>query len=148
MGIVVTFNATNFQAMFPQFNTVSDAILTNFVLPFAQQIVRNDGGGPVSDAVSQANLLNLAVAHICALLWGVNGQAPTPLVGRLTNATQGSVSLATEFTGYQNDAWYNQTPWGAMLVRMMRPFVSAKYYPPYRGRRYPYVGYTTGTWPL
>jgi hypothetical protein len=113
MGVRVTFNYATWSQMFPMFSTLTPDQVTGMALPLAEQYCRNDGGGPVTTAATQTNLLNLMVAHICQLLFGVNGQKPSPLVGRISDATQGSVSVRADFPQTVNSAWYNQTPFGA-----------------------------------
>ncbi len=132
MGVVVVFDPVAFQAMFPQFSSLTTDQLTTMILPLAEQYCRNDGGGPVSTAATQTNLLNLAVAHIAALFYGVNGQSPSALVGRITNASEGSVSVSTDFPMTANSAWFMQTPFGAAFWQAMAPYRTMRYIP---GRR-------------
>ncbi len=128
MGVQVTFSAPQFFQLFPQFqSSVSDLQLTNVILPLAEQYVRNDGGGPVESVQSQTNLLNLAVAHICQLFYGANGQTPSALVGRISDATQGSVSVSVDMPEVPGAAWYMQTPFGAALWQAMAPYRTARY---------------------
>lgn len=129
MGIVVTFDFAGWQALFPQFSTLTETQVVTLVLPLAEQYCRNDGGGPVSTAATQTNLLNLMVAHICALLFGVNGQPPSPLVGRISNATEGSVSVAVDFPQTPNSVWYNQTQFGAMFWAATAIYRTMRYMP-------------------
>ncbi len=132
MGVVVVFDPVAFKAMFPQFASLTSTQLTTMILPLAEQYCRNDGGGPVSTAATQTNLLNLAVAHIAALFYGVNGQSPSALVGRITSASEGSVSVSTDFPMTANSAWFMQTPFGAAFWQAMAPYRTMRYIP---GRR-------------
>lgn len=129
MGVRVTFNYTAWAAMFPMFGTLTQPQVVGMALPLAEQYCRNDGGGPVSTAATQTNLLNLMVAHICQLIFGVNGQPPSPLVGRISGATEGSVSVQTDFEQTTNSAWYNQTPFGAAYWAATAPYRTARYVP-------------------
>ena len=144
MGVVVTFDPVAFIGLFPQFSSIASGTLTAFVLPLAEQYVRNDGGGPVSNPASQTNLLNLAVAHLCQLFWGVNGDAPSTLVGQITSASQGSVSVGTAAPANPNAEWYYQTPFGAALWQAMAPYRTARYLPRINPQGQGYVQYPWG----
>ena len=139
MGVQVQFDAHAFLMLFPQFiPSVTELQISTFILPLAEQYVRNDGLGPVQTAQSQTNLLNLCVAHICVLFYGINGNAPSPMVGRISDATQGSVSVSAEMPSSENAnaAWFNQTPYGAALWAAMAPYRTARYLPSCRSRRW------------
>lgn len=131
MGVQVTFNYALWAQIFPQFKALSETQIVNLVLPLAEQYCRNDGGGPVTTAATQSNLLNLMVAHIAQLLYGVNGEAPSPLVGRISSATEGSVSVQTDWpsSANANGAWYNQTTFGAMYWQATLPYRTFRYMP-------------------
>ena len=81
-------------------------------------------------------ILGMAVSHIATILASLNGQAPNPLVGRIGNASQGSVSVATDFPSTPDAAWWNQSPYGAMAYAAMAPFRRATYFPGPRGYGY------------
>jgi hypothetical protein len=85
---------------------------------------RNDGGGPVNNAVTQSALLNMLTAHIAALNAPLNGQPSSPLVGRINNASQGSVSVTAEYRSPDTDyeAWANQTKYGAAWWAATLPY--------------------------
>lgn len=120
---------------FPQFavNPGQTAVV-NFILPFAQTYawreIQSGVGCVAMDGAIQANLLNLMVAHITQLLYGPNGTTPSGLVGRISQATEGSVSLSTEWPVTQANAWYLQTPFGAMYWQMLQPYFLGGVYVP------------------
>jgi hypothetical protein len=127
---IVTFDATAFKTAFPAFASVPDAILAaNF--QFATLMLQNSCCSVVEDAPTRAVLYQLAVCHITALLNGVNGEPPSGVVGRISNATEGSVSATTEMmTQSESAAYWNQTQWGAMYWRMTAQYRTARYVPP------------------
>lgn len=129
MGVQITFNYAVWAHSFPQFSTLTSDQVVGVVLPIAEIYNRNDGGGPVSSAAIQTQLLNLMVAHVAQLLFGVNGQAPSSLVGRISGATEGSVSVQTEFPQNQNSAWFNQTPFGAAWWQATAAYRTMRYVP-------------------
>ena len=136
-GIVV-FNPTAFMAQFPAFATPSPgfnattwaaALTGNFNLATIQ--LNNSYGSIVQDEPTRAQLLNLLTAHITALLNGVNGLPPTGLVGRVSGATQGSVSVQTDFTTESEAAaFYAQTQWGALFWQLTVIYRTAQYVTP------------------
>ncbi|HEY0120645.1 MAG TPA: DUF4054 domain-containing protein [Rhizobium sp.] len=129
MGVVVTFDYAAWAALFPQFSNLSEAQVTGPVLVLAEQYSRNDGGGPVCNAAVQTQLLNLMVAHIAQLLYGSATQPVSALVGRVSSATEGSVSVGTEFPTTPQNAWYLQTPFGAAWWQLSLPYRLGRYFP-------------------
>jgi Protein of unknown function (DUF4054) len=142
-GIVV-FDPTAFIAAYPMFATVPQSALTNnFNLATLQ--LNNTLASIVQDEPTRATLLNLLTAHITALTNGVNGQAPAGVVGRIANASQGSVSVQTEFEakGY-SEGYYLQTPWGAQYWQSMVRYRTARYVRPLYGSG---LGADWNSWP-
>lgn len=129
MGVQITFDYAAWAELFPQFDALSENQVVNLVLPLATQYCRNDGGGPVTSAAIQTNLLNLMVAHICQILYGPNGTTPAPAVGRISDATEGSVSVSLEFPTTPTNAWFVQTPFGAMFWQATAVYRTATYRP-------------------
>jgi hypothetical protein len=130
MGIQVQFSYAAWAAGFPQFATIKPDQIVNIVLPIAQIYHRNDGGGPVTTAATQTVLLNLMVAHIAQILFGVNGNAPSAIVGRISSATEGSVSVTAEFPITQASAFFLQTPFGAAWWGATAPYRTMQYRAP------------------
>jgi hypothetical protein len=129
MGVQVTFNYANWAQLFPQFSNLTQTQVTQLIVPLAEQYCRNDGGGPVSSVATQTNLLNLAVAHVAQLMFGSTTQPLSPLVGRISNAAEGSVSVGTDFPTTPNNAWFLQTPYGAAFWQACAPYRTMRYLP-------------------
>lgn len=130
MGVIVQFDYLTWSQLFPQFaNNVNQAQVESLILPLAEQYCRNDGTGPVNSAQSQTNLLNLMVAHITQLLFGSNGNPPSPIVGRINSASEGTVSVAAEFPAEPGAVWFNQTPFGAAFYQASLPYRLFRYRP-------------------
>lgn len=129
MGVKIDFSVTNFKAAYPQFATLSDTQIVQGALPVAELYCRNDGGGPVSTAETQTTLLNLMVAHICQLMYGANGQQPAGIVGRISDASEGSVSVSAEFPMTPTNAWFMQTPFGAAFWQATAAYRTMRYVP-------------------
>lgn len=129
MGVQVTFVYADWAAAYPQFSTLTEPQIVGVVLPIAELYLRNDGGGPVSTAQTQTTLLWLMVAHVAQLIFGVNGQPPSGIVGRVNTATQGSVSVGADMPSTPNSAWFNQTPWGAAFWAATAAYRTMRYIP-------------------
>ena len=129
MGVVVTFSYANWSALFPEFSNINQSQVTGPILTLAQQYCRNDGGGPICDAGLQTQLLNLMVAHVAQLLYGSTTQTVSPLVGRISDAAEGTVNVGVEMPMGENPdvAWYMQTKYGAMFYKLKPK--TGQYYP-------------------
>ena len=129
MGTQVTFVYSAWAAAFPQFSNVAQATVTGVVLTIAQSYCRNDGGGPVDDAATQQTLLWLMVAHVAQLMCGSTTQPLSGSVGRVASAGQGSVSVSLDWPTTASNAWFLQTPYGAMYWQMTSGYRLGVYKP-------------------
>lgn len=104
----------------------------------ATLFLNNTPRSPVRDMVARAVILGMLTAHIAQLNAPLNGQASSSLVGRISNASEGSVSVATDMgTQPARAAWLNQTKYGAAAYQAMTPYFTGGRYQ--RGRQ-PYLG--------
>lgn len=145
---VVEFVPAEFKALFPQFGTVADPLLTSY-FDLATMIVNNTCRSMVCDATKRERLLNLLVAHICALLpVAPNGGAGSgaQVVGHVTAATEGTVTISAQYAALvtNNMAWFIQTQYGALFWQLTANYRTMRYIPPvqccgpagvYAGRR-------------
>ncbi|CAG4889335.1 DUF4054 domain-containing protein [Paraburkholderia gardini] len=84
----------------------------------------------IRDLCMRAVLLNMVTAHIAALNAPLNGEASSPLVGRISNATEGSVSVGTQLDMPAGSAqWYSQTKYGLAYWQATAQFRSMRYVP-------------------
>jgi len=126
---VVSFNAATFQARYPEFSSLSPDVLALYFAE-ATLFLNNTAASAVTDLNVRALLLNMLTAHLAALFGGVNGQAATPLVGRVNSATEGSVSVSTDMGPvYNSQAWYVQTKYGAEFWAATSIFRRFRYVP-------------------
>ena len=101
----------------------------------------------------RAIILNLLTAHIAQLTVGcvINGVLvpPGPLVGRVSSATEGSVSVQTDMGAVPTGAaWFYQTQFGLMAWQAMAPYRTARYRAsPGRFFQPPSRAYPAGYWP-
>ena len=132
MGVVV-FDPAAFKVTYPEFGAVADDTLqAKFNL--TPVYLNNTDSSLVSDPVQRAILLNMLVAHLCALS-GLNasggaGAAQAGMVGRITSATEGTVSVSSDFdNGQPSSAWFTQTQYGAMYWQAIAPYKTMHYMP-------------------
>jgi hypothetical protein len=134
---VVVFNYANWIARYPEFTTLYNSVDPTVVAPEcfveAQAYCNNTNGSPVSDIPTRTLFLNMLTAHIVALNFGVNGQAPSQLVGRVSNAHEGSVGVTADM-GKVSDfaAWFMQTKYGAAFWQASAQYRMMRYMPPFR----------------
>lgn len=78
----------------------------------AQLYCDNTDTSPVTNAATRAVLLNMVTAHIAAMNAAL-GAPSSPLVGRVSSATEGSVSVSTDMNLAPGSAqWFAQTKYG------------------------------------
>lgn len=111
---VVTFDWTAFSTRYPELASVGQP-LAQLYFDEATLYLDNTDSSPVQDVTRRAPLLNMVTAHIAKLNATLAGEAPSPLVGRITSAAQGSVNVQVEMqpAAGQMQAWFNQTRYGA-----------------------------------
>lgn len=126
---VVTFDPAAFQAAFPEFATLTQGQCeAQFAL--ATLYLDNSVNSRVQQIENRAPLLNLLTAHLCKLNCGANGAAPSQLVGRISTATEGSVTVGTEMPDQpRGAAWYQQTKYGAQYWTASARWRQARFVP-------------------
>ncbi|PVX61241.1 DUF4054 domain-containing protein [Paraburkholderia unamae] len=116
-GGVVTFSWGDWSARYPELATSIYEALAQLYFNEAQLYCDNTPTSLIRDTSPGGErelLLNMMTAHIAALNAPLNGQPSSPLVGRISGASEGSVSVQS-----QNDyppgtvQWYQQTKYGA-----------------------------------
>lgn len=123
MGTVVTFNYPLWVSRYPEFGYIPQA-QAQLYFNEASIYHRNDGFGPVEDATSQLTFLNMLTAHIAFLnAQAQNGQPASTIVGRIASAGEGSVNVSADMgTTSEQEAWFNQTKYGAAYWAATRPY--------------------------
>lgn len=132
----VTFDWATFTLLFPEFECLTEARVQQY-FNMATMFVRNTPGNPAICILPQ--LLNLVTAHIAWLLSpkdssgnpSLTGSASNAgLVGRISSATQGSVSVGTTLDGQPgspSEQWYAQSQYGLLAFQAMAAFRVARY---------------------
>jgi hypothetical protein len=134
MGVIVTFNYTQWIAnpLYAGFASTVDSNQAQSYFDIATTIHRNDGGGPVNSVAQQLNLLNMLVGHLAALFAPpAAGQQPSTIVGRISSASQGSVSVQAAYSNNVTEqmAFFVQTKFGALYWVSTAPFRTMRYIP-------------------
>jgi hypothetical protein len=129
-GGVVTFSYADWSARYPE--------LASYVSSATAQLYFNEAGlycdnTPTSLITNTSQggerelLLNMVTAHIAALNAPLNGQPSSPIVGRISGATQGSVSVQTDYQVPGTAAWFAQTKYGAAFYQATTKYRSMLY---------------------
>ena len=131
----IVFDQSGFVARYPEFGALSSAQLLSYFNE-AGLYCANDTCNPAFNVGVLPTLLNMVTAHIAWLNAprdgsGVPAQvgAPaSPIVGRIANATEGSVSLATQNDYPPGSAqWWQQTKYGAAYWQASASFRTMRY---------------------
>lgn len=86
-------------------------------------------GPAVRDIPRRQMLLGLLTAHIAKMFAPLDGSPASSTVGRISSATEGSISVAFEFPNTPGAEWYNQTKYGAMFWAATSIYRMGRYYP-------------------
>ena len=131
-----SFSYSDWIALFPQFGVttpgytaLTESQVTDVILPLAEQYCQGVLCATQNKPALQTQFLNLMVAHIAQLLFGSSNQPLSGLVGRVTDASQGSVSVSVEFPTTPDNAWFLQTTYGALFWQLSLPFRLGRYVP-------------------
>jgi hypothetical protein len=126
---VVIFDPAKWLLAYPEFTCIS-ADQANAYFDRATLILNNTACSPVCDLNQRSALLNLLTAHIAKLNFGSNGQPASGVVGRISQASEGSVSMSADMGPVTtNSAWYLQTAYGAEYWQATAGYRTAVYLP-------------------
>jgi hypothetical protein len=140
--VAVSFSYDNFVSLFPELSAVQpDQVQVYWNAAFAWF---DNTGWPGTLPIAQL-ALNFLAAH---LIWlfsmrdpngnpsTTGGVMPPSLVGRINSASEGSVSVGTEWgsggmPAAPSEPWFLQTRYGAAFWTMTAPWRTAVYIPPH-----------------
>ncbi|AMM14239.1 hypothetical protein AX768_09170 [Burkholderia sp. PAMC 28687] len=128
-GIVV-FDPAAFIALYPAFTAVPTGTLGMY-FTMAESFLDNTPCSIVQDLDKRTTLLYLITAHI-AFLFGRAGSgdgSSAAIVGQMTSAGEGSVSIGFAASASRSAAFWMQSMYGAMYWQMILPFRSFHYFP-------------------
>lgn len=133
----VTFNYATWVARYPEFSAVSPDLAGSY---FDEAGLYFANCGWTASLKIAPTLLNMLTAHIAALNApqangspATTGQPASPLVGRIDQASEGSVSVHADMgdanAASPSQAWYMQTKYGAAYWAATAQFRTARYSP-------------------
>lgn len=151
--VAVTFSYATWIAAYPEFSACSSGQGQAW-FDRAGMFCENTTCNPASAAGVLSPLLYLLTSHLAWLNAprdangnpASTGAQPSPIVGRINSASEGSVSVGSEWqgSGSPSEAWFLQTRYGAEFWQATAQFRTAQYmaWPtivadgvfPYRGR--------------
>lgn len=128
---VVAWDSASFLARYPEFSQVPTATLQSYFTEAGTLYLNNTDASPVADVSVRQLLLWQVTAHLAALYSGVNGNAPQDGVGRVDQASQGSVSAHLDMgQTTSRQAWWFQTKYGAAFWRASASYRTMQYFAP------------------
>ena len=141
MSGTVDFVADDFRAQYPEFAGLSDAVLLR-MWDWANLYLCNHDNSPVPDLGRRRVLLYLLTAHCCALWYGQQpgnqqgGGTAAPVgggimssPGRVSSASEGSVSVSLDYPVTPGGEWFTQTQYGAAFWQAVRSLIGFRYRP-------------------
>lgn len=133
---VASFNYSLWAARYPALAAVVAEPLATAYFGEAGIYLDNTDCSLVQDVNVRLTLLNLLTAHIAALN-GATASGAAGLVGRVSSATEGSVTINADLqTRPGTEQWYAQTPYGLQYWAATAAYRTAVYVPgpqPYLG---------------
>lgn len=133
---VVVFDPAAFVARYPQFaafNTANPGLLQDYFDDAAANFLNNTVTSRVCCVDTRQRLLWLLVAHLATLGGALSADGTSGPVGRLSSATEGSVTASFDMAGASaNSAFWLQTPYGAQYWQATLRFRQFRYIAPRR----------------
>lgn len=124
----VVFDPAAFKARYPEFAAVADPLLSA-CFEEAGLYLSNADNSPVQNVTRRAVLLNMLTAHIAALGGALSSDGQPRPVGRVSSATEGSVSASMEYLAPGSSAWFAQTQYGAAFWQATTSLRGFRYIP-------------------
>lgn len=139
----VVFDTGRFLARFPEFDNVADEQL-QALFNEATLYLDNTDASLVTNVAAREALFMLLVAHLAQLNFGSKTSPATPLVGRVTSVSEGSVSISGDAPALPGTAtWYGLTKYGISYWQATAPWRTMHYRP---GRSWPQERTRGGQW--
>jgi len=127
---VVEFNWDEWSVLYGELaNSVSEQ-LAKVWFKEAQLYCDNTPKSPIQNLTTRESLLGMMTAHLITLNVPLKGQPSSPLVGRISSATEGTVTVQVENKFPEGTPqWYQQTKYGARFWAATTQFRSFIYEP-------------------
>lgn len=127
MSNIFVFDPVLFKEIYPQFKDFSDELL-EFFFEKAESTLLDNTECACVPIKERKFLFYLLVAHYAELQQRIN-EGNSSLVGRVSSASEGSVSISTEFNLGTSSVgqWLNQTPYGSEYWMAISKYKTALY---------------------
>ena len=127
---IVSFSYSDWALRYPELALYVIQAQAQLYFNEASLYCDNTPRSPVQCVTTRELLLNMLTAHIAQLNAYINGQAPSNIVGRVNDATEGSVTIRTQNEYPPGTAqWYQQTRYGASYWAATPQYRRFKYFP-------------------
>lgn len=133
---VAVFDYGQFSALFPELvaGGVTN-IVASSLFEVAGFFLDNSDCSPVQDVAKRLVLLDYVVAHLASIggypVAPGGTAAPSGIVGRVSSATEGSVSVSSDYGDVkESQAWWLQSQYGATFWQMTRWLRTGRYVAP------------------
>lgn len=127
---IAVFDYTAWITRYPEFGAVGEQRAALFFAE-AGLYLDNTDASPVGDVTVRLLLLNMLTAHIAVGAGALSpGGTPDGMVGRVSSATEGGVTVSFD-TGLEagTAAWFQQTSYGFAFWQATKGLRSAMYVP-------------------
>lgn len=141
---IAVFDYAAWVLRYPEFGAVSEQRAALFFAE-AGLYLDNTDASPVQDANRRLLYLNMLTAHIAALSGALEASGkPNGLVGRVSSASEGSVSVSVDSGLVPGTAaWFQQTNYGLAFWQATKTYRSAMYVP---AQPYNFEPWSGATW--
>lgn len=112
---IVIFDYAIWVATYPDLSYVTEPTAQAYFNKAAALYIDNTDNGIVN-IPRRTYLLGLLVAHLAQLAKNITGSGGS-LAGRISSASEGSVSVSTEYTGPAGMAWFALTSYGQEYIQ-------------------------------
>ncbi len=123
----VVFDPVAFKARYPEFAAVADPALQSCFDEAGIYLSNSDK--PVANEVRRLVLFNMLTAHIAYLGGLLSADSQPRPVGRVSQASEGSVSAGFEYLAPGSSAWFAQTQYGAAFWQATTSLRGMRYTP-------------------
>jgi len=131
----VAFDPAYFASRYPEFAAIAATTAPGYFIE-AGLYLNNSGTSVVTDLNMQYILLHQLTAHLAELFDATSQRGSAPLVGRITDASEGSVKVHTDMGPVAGTAaWFQQTKYGAAFWQATSRYRGARYIAPRRNLR-------------
>jgi len=123
---IVAFDPVQFKARYPEFAAVSNVLLSSCFTE-AGLYLSNTDASPVQSIPRRTLYLNMLTAHIAFMGGALSADGQPRPVGRVSQASEGSVSASFDYGTPGTQAWFVQTQYGASFWQATSSLRSFRY---------------------